>query len=108
MTSTFTGIPFDCILMSMVMLRLSAPSASISLPVVAGAWTVRKSSIDMTRPYAEKYFGYFVATPRMAFSGPPAWQSAQAFAAGPLADHTAWAFSAKRIAGFVAGSKLSP
>ena len=62
----------------------------------------------MTRPYAERYFGYFVATPLMARSGPPAWQSAQALPAGPFVDHAARAFSAKTIAGFVAGSKLSP
>src|SRR6266571_8783196 len=107
-TSTFTGIPFDCILMRMVMLRLSALSASISLPVIAGAWTVRKSPTDMTRPYAGRYFGYLVATPFMAFSGPPAWQSAQAFPAGPLVDHEVTAFSLNRIAGLLVGSRLSP
>src|SRR5215470_1722676 len=106
--STFTGIPFDCILMSMVMLRLSALSASISRPVVSGAWTDRKSPIDMIRRYVERYFGYFVATPFMAFSGPPAWQSAHALPAGPFADHTGRALSVNITAGFVAGSRLSP
>src|SRR2546422_7814793 len=71
----------------MVMLRLSALSASISLPVISGAWTVRKSPIDMTRRYPEKYFGYFVAAPFIAFSGPPAWQSAQPITEEPTADH---------------------
>src|SRR3990172_10752707 len=44
----------------------------------------------------------------MDFSGPPAWQSAQAFPAGPFLLHTAIALSARRTAGLFVGSRLSP
>src|SRR6266705_5140118 len=105
---TFTGIPFDCILISMLMVTLSGLSVNMPCPVVSGAWTLRKSSTDITRRYVGRYFGYVVATPRMALSAPPAWQSAHAFPAGPLADHAVRALSANTIAGFEAGSRLSP
>src|SRR5439155_23645148 len=47
-------------------------------------------------------------TPFMAFSRPPSWQSAHALPEGPFADHTARPVSARRIAGLLAGSRLSP
>ena len=46
-------------------------------------------------PVGRKYFGYVVATPFMAFSGPPAWQSAHALPAGPFA--TRWTGHCPRI-----------
>ena len=94
--------------MSMLRLRLSFDSEGSERPVVSGPWTVRKSSVLITRRYALTNFGYRVATPFMARATPPSWQSAQALPDGPFAAHRASALSARSTAGLFVGSRLSP
>src|SRR2546426_10126311 len=106
--STLTGRPFDARLTSIVKRRFSVDSPGSGRPVVSGAWTARKSSTLITRPYALTNFGYRVATPRIARATPPSWQSAHAFAIGPGAVHSASAPSVRSTAGLLVGSRLSP
>src|SRR5215468_7713843 len=101
-------MPFDCILIKIAMLMLSSLCESSAIPVDAGACTVRKSSMDITRWYGATYFGYLVATPCMDFSAPSLWQSAHALPAGPFLVHRASACSAASTAGLLVGSRLSP